>query len=139
MAHPYLCAYALVKKVRGGYDGTVRRETRRHARYAATLTVQVERDGARRFATIFDISLGGAFLEMASAPSVGEKITVIVMRQGRKEVRLTAEVRYYASANGRRGMDGVGLAWKGLDSEGNAFVAVLVERAQAGKPLRDDL
>jgi PilZ domain len=112
---------------------------RRHPRYPGTLTVQVFRDGAPpAFGTIYEISAGGAFLEVTPIPPVGGTIAIEV-RDGARRVRLPAEVRYYVSAiDGPRGLGGVGLLWKDLAGDSEALVNVLVERAAAGKPLRSD-
>lgn len=112
---------------------------RRHERYAATLTVQVEREGHRRFATIYEVSLGGAFLEISPPPAVGVVLTIVIAWTGGREILLPAQVRYYSGDDrGPRGMEGVGIAWKNLDAERQALVAALVERAQTGRALRGD-
>lgn len=112
-------------------------EHRRHERYAASLTVQVERDGVRRFGTIYELSLGGAFLELTPAPPVGAILVVVITVDGR-ELGLPAEVRYFSYDGGPRGMEGVGIQWTDLPDEARDLVATLVDRAQTGKSLRGE-
>ncbi len=109
---------------------------RRHERFAGTLTVQVGGDGTQRFGTIYEVSLGGAYLEVSPLPAVGASVEVTIVEAGRRYV-LPAEVRYReASAIGPRGVEGVGVSWRELSAEGRSLVERLVGRAQLGKPLR---
>ena len=109
---------------------------RRHERFAGTLTVQVSGDGTQRFATIFEVSMGGAFLEVSPLPSVGATVDITILEGGERRV-LRAEVRYReASEIGPRGVEGVGVSWRELTEEGRSLIERLVGRAQLGKPLR---
>jgi hypothetical protein len=111
-------------------------DNRRHERFAGTLTVQVSGDGTQRFATIYEVSLGGAFLEVSPLPAVGATVDINVVESGERAT-LRAEVRYrVASDVTARGIEGVGVSWKDLGPEGRALVELLVGRAQVGKPLR---
>lgn len=110
---------------------------RRYERYPSTLTVQVTGDGTTRFGTIYEISLGGAFLEVSPLPEVGANVTVVVTLPAGRFV-FQAEVRYYASGlSGPRGMEGVGVAWLSPGAPEQAILADFVERARSGRPLRD--
>ncbi len=111
-------------------------ELRRHERYAGTLTVQVAGDGTQRFGTIYEISLGGAFLEVSPLPAVGVLVDIHVVEGGARHT-LHAEVKYrVASDVGPRGIEGVGVSFRDLEPESRSLVERLVGRAQAGKPLR---
>jgi hypothetical protein len=112
------------------------KESRRHERFRGTLTVQVLGDGTQRFGTLYEISLGGAFLEVSPLPQVGAAITVTVTSDGER-LSLPAEVRYrLASEVGPRGLEGVGVAWGSLGPAEKALVERLIGRAQSGRPLR---
>ena len=111
-------------------------EFRRHERYAGTLTVQMTGDGTQRFGTLYEISLGGAFVEVSPLPAIGALVDIVVVEGGTRQI-LRAEVKYrVASDVGIRGIEGVGLAWSDLSLDGRALVERLVSRAAAGKPLR---
>jgi hypothetical protein len=111
-------------------------DSRRHERFRGTLTVQVVGDGTHRFGTLYEISVGGAFLEVSPLPPVGAAIAVTVVSDGER-ISLPAEVRYrLASELGPRGLEGVGVEWGELGPEETALVERLIVRAQAGKPLR---
>lgn len=111
---------------------------RRHERYPSTLTVQVSGDGTTRFGTIYEVSQGGAFLEVSPLPSVGGAIAVMISI-GDRRVRLEAEVRYYTSAmTGPRGLEGVGVAWIAPDDDAQKLLTEWLERAKDGKRLRGD-
>lgn len=111
-------------------------DNRRHERFSGTLTVQVTGDGTQRFGTIYEVSLGGAFLEVSPLPAVGATVAINVVENGER-LTLHAEVRYrVASDMGARGIEGVGVSWRELSMEGRALVERLVGRAQIGKPLR---
>ncbi len=110
---------------------------RRHERYPSTLTVQVTGDGTTRFGTVYEISMGGAFLEVSPLPEVGAHVTIVATLPSGRFV-FKAEVRYYASGlSGPRGMEGVGVAWIDPGAAEQAVLADWVERARAGRPLRD--
>jgi hypothetical protein len=110
---------------------------RRHERYGGSLTVQVAGDGTRRFGTIYEISAGGAFLEVSPLPSVGVEISVTVTRAGGERLTLPAVVRYYASGlQGPRGLEGVGIEWLELQPDEKALVDEMIARAQEGRSLR---
>lgn len=109
---------------------------RRHDRFPGTLTVQVGGDGTLRFGTIYEVSLGGAFLEVSPLPAEGASVELTVVEAGVRYV-LHAEVRYReVSEIGMRGVEGVGVAWRELSAAGRGLVERLVGRAQLGKPLR---
>jgi hypothetical protein len=111
---------------------------RRHERFPGTLTVQVGGDGTHRFGTIYEVSLGGAFLEVSPLPAIGAAVDVTIVESGLRHV-LRAEVRYReASEIGPRGVEGVGISWRELTEDGRSLVDRLVGRAQLGKPLRGD-
>jgi hypothetical protein len=111
-------------------------ENRRHDRFPGTLTVQVTGDGTQRFGTIYEVSLGGAFLEVSPLPAVGNVVDIVVVESAARTI-VRAEVRYrVASDVGARGIEGVGVSWRELGPDGRALVERLVGRAQAGKPLR---
>jgi len=111
-------------------------EFRRHERYAGTLTVQMTGDGTQRFGTVYEVSLGGAFVEVSPLPAVGALVEIVVLEGGVRQ-KLRAEVKYrVASDIGARGIEGVGLSWFELPLEGRELVERLVTRAAAGKPLR---
>ena len=111
-------------------------DARRHERFRGTLTVQVSGDGTSRFGTIYEVSLGGAYLEVSPLPAVGAVIEVRVVEGGARHT-LYGEVRYReASDLGARGGEGVGVSWRELSTEGRSLVERLVGRAQLGKPLR---
>jgi hypothetical protein len=111
-------------------------ELRRHERFAGTLTVQMSGDGTQRFGTLYEVSLGGAFVEVSPLPAVGATVDVVVLEGGARHL-LRAEVKYrVASDAGSRGLEGVGLSWADLAPDGAALVERLVARAAAGKPLR---
>jgi hypothetical protein len=113
-------------------------ELRRHERYGGTLTVQVTADGTQRFGTVYEVSLGGAFLEVSPLPAADATVDLIIVEGGRRHT-LRASVKYrMASEAGARGIEGVGVAWGELDADGRALVERLVARAAAGKPLRGD-
>lgn len=111
---------------------------RRFDRFGGSLTVQVMGDGTRRFGTIYEISVGGAFLEVSPLPAVGGRVTIEIVVDGARRV-LSAEVRYRVSGDvGPRGLEGIGVAWLDLAAADKELVAVLCERAQMGRPLRGD-
>jgi len=113
-------------------------EARRHERFRGTLTVRVSGDGTRRFGTIYEISLGGAYLEVSPLPAVGAVIELTVVEGGARH-SLRAETRYReASDVGARGVEGVGVSWIELSPEGRTLIERMVGRAQAGKPLRGE-
>lgn len=113
-------------------------ENRRHDRFPGTLTVQVTGDGTQRFGTIFEVSMGGAFLEVSPMPAVGSLVELRVLESGERQV-LRAEVRYRAGNDtGPRGIEGVGVSWRELSPEGRLLVERIVGRAQVGKPLRGE-
>jgi len=113
-------------------------ENRRHDRFPGTLTVQVTGDGTQRFGTIFQVSLGGAFLEVSPLPPVGSIVELRVVEGGARHT-LHAEVRYRAANDvGPRGLEGVGVSWRDLSAEGRGLVERIVARAQVGRPLRGD-
>ena len=116
----------------------VSQENRRHQRFEGTLTVHVGGDGINRFGTICEVSQGGAFLAVSPVPAVGSQVQLTV-RSREREVSLPAEVRYYCSGlRTLRGLEGVGIAWLRLGVFEQAFVAEIIARAQAGRPLRDE-
>jgi hypothetical protein len=111
-------------------------EHRRHERFAGTLTVQVSGDGAHRFATIYEVSLGGAFLAVSPLPVVGAVVDIAIVESGVRHV-LQAEVRYReASQMGPRGVEGVGVSWHELGGAERSLIERVVGRAQLGQPLR---
>ena len=113
-------------------------ENRRHDRFRGTLTVQVVSPATQTFGTLYEISEGGAFLEVSPLPPVGAAISVHVLVDGERMV-LPAEVRYRLSTEtGPRGLEGVGVSWEEVGSLEREMIARLVERAQAGKPLRGE-
>jgi hypothetical protein len=116
----------------------VTKNQRRWERFTGTLTVQIAGDGTQRFGTIYEISMGGAFMEVSPLPAVGAVIKVRITRGGRAH-HLAAEVRYYVSGiDGPRGLEGVGIAWRDLAPAERMLMEELVARAQSGKPLRGD-
>jgi len=111
-------------------------ENRRHDRFRGTLTVQVVGPATHSFGTIYEVSEGGAFIEVSPLPPVGAIIRVQVVVDG-KRAALAAEVRYrLATESGPRGLEGVGVQWVTLTDAERELVARLIERAQAGTPLR---
>jgi len=111
-------------------------QSRRHDRYQSTLTVRVGGDGTQRYGTIYQISAGGAFLEVSPLPVVGTLVEIVVVVDGASHA-LGAEVRYRCAGDaGPRGIDGVGVAWTDLNAEQRAVVDTVLERAQAQQPLR---
>jgi PilZ domain-containing protein len=113
-------------------------DSRRHARYHGTLTVKVMGDGTQRFGTIYEISEGGAFLEVSPLPPVGAMVEVTINADGERH-RLEAEVRYRAASEvGPRGLEGVGVEWREVGEPARALLSRLLERAQTGKPLRGE-
>jgi len=111
-------------------------ENRRHDRFRGTLTVQVVSPDTHTFGTIYEISEGGAFLEVSPLPSVGVIIGVQVLVDCVRS-SLPAEVRYRLSTEtGPRGLEGVGVAWQELSATDGELLGRLIDRAQAGKPLR---
>ncbi len=111
-------------------------DSRRHERFCGTLTVQVVGDGTHRFGTLYEISVGGAFIEVSPLPAVGAAIAVTVISDGERIV-LPAEVRYrLASELGPRGLEGVGVEWGELGPDEKDMLDRFIARAQAGKPLR---
>ena len=113
-------------------------EARRHERFRGTLTVAVSGDGTQRFGTIYEVSMGGAFLEVSPLPPVGGVVELRVV-EGGAQTTLRAEVRYRASNDvGPRGLEGVGVSWRDLTPDGRALVERIVARAQVGRPLRGE-
>jgi hypothetical protein len=113
-------------------------DNRRHARFAGTLTVKVVGDGTQRFGTIYEISSGGAFLEVSPLPAVGAIVDVSINCDGERHL-LRAEVRYRAASEvGPRGLEGVGVEWQEVSAAARALIERLIERAQTGKPLRGE-
>jgi hypothetical protein len=113
-----------------------RQEHRRHERHRCALTVQVSGEGTRRFATMLEVSLGGAYLQVSPLPAVGAVVDVAIVEGGVRQV-VQAEVRYReASEMGPRGVEGVGVSWRDGDAAGRGLIERLVERAQLGRPLR---
>jgi PilZ domain len=111
-------------------------DNRKHIRFPGTLTVKVVGDGTQRFGTIYEISTGGAFLEVSPLPAVGAFVDISISCDGERHT-LRAEVRYRAASEvGPRGLEGVGVAWHELSAGARALIDRLVERAQSGKPLR---
>ena len=111
-------------------------DSRKHERFLGTLTVKVEGDGTQRYGTIYEISSGGAFLEVSPLPVVGGNIEIIITEGGARH-RLLAEVRYRVSSEiGPRGIEGVGVCWLEPTPAQQELVDRLVERAQSGKPMR---
>jgi hypothetical protein len=113
-------------------------QTRRFDRFGGSLTVQVSGDGTRRFGTIYELSAGGAFLEVSPLPAVGTHVDIEIVVDNVRHV-LVAEVRYrVASDAGPRGLEGIGVAWLNLEGRDCDLVALLLERASMGLPLRGD-
>jgi hypothetical protein len=113
-------------------------DNRRHDRFPGSLTVQVTGDGTQRFGTIFQVSLGGAFLEVSPLPAVGAVVELRVLEGGTHQT-LRAEVRYRAATDaGPRGLEGVGVSWRELTPDGRGLVERIVARAQVGRPLRGE-
>jgi hypothetical protein len=111
-------------------------DNRRYARFYGTLTVKVVGDGTQRFGTIYEISQGGAFLEVSPLPAVGAVVEVAISSDGERHL-LPAVVRYRAASEiGPRGLEGVGVEWQELSPTAKALIEKLIERAQSGKPLR---
>lgn len=111
-------------------------DNRRHERFRGTLTVQIVGDGAQRFGTLYEISEGGAFLEVSPLPPIGAAIGIVAICDG-EQAMLPALVRYrLASDLGTRGLEGVGLSWDELEEDARALVERLLARAQSGQPLR---
>jgi hypothetical protein len=112
-------------------------ENRRHQRFRGTLTVQVVSSATHSFGTLYEISEGGAFIEISPLPAVGAIITVGLLVDGER-MSLPAEVRYrLATEVGPRGLEGVGVCWTELTVPEKDMITRVVERAQAGKPLRE--
>jgi len=113
-------------------------QMRRFDRFGGTLTVQVTGDGTRRFGTIYEISAGGAFLEVSPLPAVGGHVDIEVVLDGIRH-NLRAEVRYRVAGDvGPRGLEGIGVAWQELGPAEQEIVTRLLERAQQGQPLRGE-
>jgi hypothetical protein len=113
-------------------------DNRKFARFYGTLTVKVVGDGTQRFGTIYEISLGGAFLEVSPLPAVGALIDVAISCDGERHV-LRAEVRYRAASDvGPRGLEGVGVEWQDPPPAAKALIERLIDRASTGKPLRGE-
>ena len=111
-------------------------ENRRHPRYRGTLTVQVISSATHTFGTLYEISAGGAFIEISPLPQVGTIVTVAIQVDGER-MNLPAEVRYrLATEVGPRGLEGVGVCWTELTPAETDMVLRVVERAQTGRPLR---
>ena len=111
---------------------------RRFDRFGGTLTVQVTGDGTRRFGTIYEISAGGAFLEVSPLPAVGGHVDIEVVLDGIRH-NLRAEVRYRVAGDvGPRGLEGIGVAWLALGPAEQEVVTRLLDRAQQGQPLRGE-
>jgi PilZ domain len=111
-------------------------ENRRHERFRGTLTVQVVSHSTQTFGTLYEISEGGAFIEVSPLPPVGTIITIAILVDSQR-LSLPAEVRYrLATEVGPRGLEGVGVSWTELTPSEQEVVNRLVERAQAGKALR---
>jgi hypothetical protein len=111
-------------------------ENRRHDRFRGTLTVQVVGPATQTFGTLYEISEGGAFIEVSPLPPVGATISVQVLIDGERHT-LYAQVRYrMATEAGPRGLEGVGVSWEAPGEGEREVILRLVERAQAGKPLR---
>lgn len=112
---------------------------RLHTRHPGNLTVQVERDGVRRFGLISEVSLGGAFLEVEPPPPKDTTVTIIVTRTDGTTIVLPATARYVRTESvGSLDYPGVGLAWGELDGEARAYIADLVKRASSARPLRGE-
>ncbi len=113
-------------------------QMRRFDRYGGSLTVQVTGDGTRRFGTIYEISAGGAFLEVSPLPAVGGHVAIEIVVDNVRRV-LHAEVRYRVATDvGPRGLEGIGVAWLELGAPDKELVALLLDRAQLGQPMRGD-
>jgi hypothetical protein len=111
-------------------------DNRRFTRFHGTLTVKVLGDGTQRFGTIYEISQGGAFLEVSPLPAVGALVEVSISSDGERHV-LQAVVRYRAASEiGPRGLEGVGVEWQDPSPAAKVLIEKLIERAQTGKPLR---
>jgi hypothetical protein len=111
-------------------------ETRRHPRYRGILTVQVRWGVSSAFGTLYELSEGGAFVEFSPLPPVGTVVSLLIVTDGLRH-ELRGEVRYrLATEVGPRGLEGVGLSWHEHGPAERALVSRLLERAQAGKPLR---
>src|SRR5258708_31471368 len=97
-------------------------DNRRHERFRGTLTVRVVGDGTQRFGTLYEISQGGAFLEVSPLPQVGATIGVTVVSDGER-LTIPAEVRYrLASELGPRGLEGVGVSGRELGTAERSMV-----------------
>jgi hypothetical protein len=113
------------------------RRQRVHTRFPGTLTVQVEARGERRFATISEVSLGGAFVDVVPTPLPGTRLLVRIVTSSGETVTLPAEVRFARREEGDpTRFAGVGISWRTLDPEQLAFVEDLVARAARQRPLR---
>jgi hypothetical protein len=111
-------------------------ESRKHERFSGTMTVKVEGDGTQRYGTIYQISAGGAFLEVSPLPTVGGLVRIVIT-EGATRHAIGAEVRYRVSSEvGPNGIEGVGVAWIDPTPEQAQLIARLLERAQNGKPMR---
>ncbi|MBI4510788.1 MAG: PilZ domain-containing protein [Deltaproteobacteria bacterium] len=108
-----------------------------HSRYPACYTVLVDVEGNRLFATLYEVSFGGAFVHLDFRLPCGTRITVIARGSQGQVFALPAYVRYSCDdASSPRETRGMGIAWGELSFEERAFVMRLVERAKQGKSLR---
>jgi hypothetical protein len=113
-------------------------ESRRHQRFLGTLTVQVVAPVTSTFGTLYEVSTGGAFLEVSPLPPIGAVVTLHLLVDGKRSA-LEAEVRYRMSTEvGPRGLEGVGLSWLDPGPEQRALIELLVGRAQEGRALRGE-
>src|SRR5262249_62048099 len=97
-------------------------ENRRHDRFRGTLTVQVVGPATHTFGTIYEVSEGGAFVEVSPLPPVDAHIRVDVLVDGVRS-SLPAVVRYrLATETGARGVEGVGGGWRELPPAGRELV-----------------
>lgn len=108
---------------------------RLHERYRGSLTVQLERDGVRRFATIYDMSRGGAFLEIHPAPPPGTSLTIFIARPDGRALSFPCEARH-SRFDRDLDLSGVGVAWGDLDDEARAYLDELLARAAAAQRFR---
>jgi hypothetical protein len=113
-------------------------ERRRYARYPVSLAVRVGGSSGARFGTMYDISVGGAFVALEPSVPVHSALTITILLHDRSELVLDGEVRHASGAAGTSTdrVGGVGVEFRLVDPKARRRLVSLVERVRQSQDPR---
>jgi hypothetical protein len=119
-------------------DVTAPVERRRYARYPVALAVRVGASSGARFGTMYDISVGGAFVALDPAVPVHSALTITILLHDHSELVLDGEVRHASSAPGASAdrVSGIGVEFRLADPKARRRLVSLVERVRQSQDPR---